>query len=1157
MRLHGRLGRAAAADVATAILSLLSIPISHAFNFTPIPSSNLDLSGLGRVALTGDFDSISIYQYQEQSEGLGSNNGSQALLAQIPNGAFDALVPADAYIFAMEPFVLHDGKLAGIVLGGNFTSLGGTPAQGVALWDPTANKITPLPGLNGSVNAIYCNSATDTVYVGGNFKGGNSTNAIAWIGMTGWANTPFAGFNGPVNTITKAPDGNILFGGSFTGLGNTTLPAAKDQQVLPVSSANISVSANSSIDGFNDPINIVCKTDGQDGAGNTWLLPDNAPGFWKADFSFGFQPTKLRLWNTHQDGRGTKTFRFTAFPINGIMNFTWFDPTQGKNISCDATCPLSDNKSEPFRDFHFVNPVGMNSFRIDISEWYGAGAGLNGVELFQDDIYAYAVDSQNEPSCATRGLRSTSTQNGPWQVTSGNSGAQFLSASIDGPNINAQSASVTMLANIKQSGNYTVTLFTPGCSQDNSCGRRGIANVTGIFSDGGEPVQKEIYQTNDFDKYDEIYSGFVDAGSNGFRPSVTIAPKNDQKDPINLVALRVRYVMMSNATSSGLNGLFEYNPNAATVDTEFSKSKVNNAGTSLSDRADVSSLVVIGQDTYVGGNFSNSNFSNIFVMSNGEPTSLTNGGLNNAVASMYAFNDLLFVGGNFTDNAKGSTPGLSNVAAYDTQSKAWQALGSGVNGDVTEIVPILLNTSGSTQELCISVNGAFTQVLPSGGSKAYDAKGLAIWVPSQKQWAQDLPSLTTQAINGKLTTFANVTDVGTIYAGSLSAQGMGYSGAAALTAQDGTPGLNSLGLHIQPMTSSTSTSANDVPSKRELVTQASGKNVTGVTTGLYVKSNGQNLTVLAGHFAATATDGSTVNNIAIVNNTDSNNATVRGFANGVNADSIFMALALSQDGNLLYAGGMLTGTINNSPINGLAVWDLQKSAFASQQLPPLSGPAPYINAIAFRPSSPDLYVGGSFDGAGGLGCSGLCAYIAGQWSKPGASFEGNVSAMLWQGNDKLLVAGNVTVGGNLSALATYDAAGQKWSIPDGAMAGVPGPVTALSPASSDASSYWLAGATRGNGSAYLVKYDGSSYQAAPNGFGPGTVIRGLSVLSLTQNLVLLVTGALNLPDFGNASAALFNGTTYQPFILAESNSGPGSLAAVVTEQQQSFNAGGT
>lgn len=384
MRLTSLLGPAAAELVL--FIHLWILPTQGAA-FDPVQLPNINLEELGRVALTGDFDSISLYNYQQQTQNPFSANGSQALITQLPNGDYTAAATADAYIKTMCPFVRDNGELAGVVVGGNFTSLGGIETQGVAMYDPNTNNITPLPGLLGKVSAVYCDQDTDTVYVGGDFKGANSTNAVAWVGMTGWQNLPFAGFNGPVDTITKAPNGNIIFGGTFNGLGNTTGPVKEDQQIVNLASANITSGSTTEEDGFNEPRSIVCPTSGQDEAGSTWLLEDRAPGFWRADLNFGFQPTKLRLWNTHQNGRGTKTFRFTALPLNGIMNMTYNDPTTGKKTPCDADgarCPLSDNTSLPYQDFEFYNIVGMSAFQIDISDWYGDGAGLNGIELFQD-----------------------------------------------------------------------------------------------------------------------------------------------------------------------------------------------------------------------------------------------------------------------------------------------------------------------------------------------------------------------------------------------------------------------------------------------------------------------------------------------------------------------------------------------------------------------------------------------------------------------------------------------------------------------------------------------------------------------------------------------------------------------------------------------------
>ena len=366
----------------TAILaaSLCGLPEVAAITLKSVPAANLDLSQLGRVALAGDFDSISLYEWEGQNQNGFSTNGSSSLLARLPSGAFASVQNADGLIKSMCPFIPRNGPSPGVVVGGNFTSLGGVEAQGIALFNPNTSAITPLPGLSGKVTSVYCDSSSGTVYVGGAFAGGNSTNAIAWT--SGWTNLPFAGFNGEIRTITKAPNGHIIFGGSFDGLGNTTTPKNRDEQSIPLASAQISASASSTTAGFGDPKNIICKTGTQDGPGNTWLLPDQSLGFWQADFRFGFNPTKLRLYNTAQNNRGTKTWRLTALPLGGIMNLTYTD-SQGRQAFCDAKCPLPQNNST-FQDFRFVNRVGMNGFRLDITEFYGNGAGLSGIELFQD-----------------------------------------------------------------------------------------------------------------------------------------------------------------------------------------------------------------------------------------------------------------------------------------------------------------------------------------------------------------------------------------------------------------------------------------------------------------------------------------------------------------------------------------------------------------------------------------------------------------------------------------------------------------------------------------------------------------------------------------------------------------------------------------------------
>ncbi|KAL3424799.1 Polarized growth protein rax2 [Phlyctema vagabunda] len=1121
------------------------ITVSQAVAFNAVPSTNLDISQLGRVALAGDFDGISLYEFEGQNENGFSTNGSQSILSRFPNGAFATMASADAGIRTMCTFTMEDGTMSGVVVGGNFTSLGGIESQGVALFNPDTSSITPLTGLSGQVSAVLCDQSTNTVYVGGSFKGANSTNAIAWVGTAGWTNLPFAGFNGPVTSISQAPNGNIIFGGSFTGLGNATGPTLPDQQVINVSGANITAVSSTATDGFSDPKNIICKTSGTDGTGDTWLLADNTAGSWKAEFGFGFEPTKLRLWNTHQDGRGTQTWRYTAFPINGIMNFTYIDPVTGQNQTCTSECPLSSNTSIPFQDFHFVNVIGMDAFQIDISEFYGSGGGLSGIELFQNDIFSYAINEFNEPICNGIATASTATSTGPWNVSpSLQSNSRYLSASLTA----ADSPSVTFLPDIKQSGNYSVNMYTPGCLQDRTCTSRGQVNVTGVMASSttNTGFQTEIFQSNNFDKYDQIYFGYIEASSSSFRPSVTLTPASGQNFAnLSIVAQRVGFTLID--SDSGLNSLFEYDPRQAEVNsTDFASSTFDKAGMSLGPGSGVSSLVTADQITFVGGNFSSDSFQNIFSIAGAETKSLVGGGLNGEVLTMFV-NQSLYVGGNFSDTSAGGVTGLSNIGAYDIAKDVWNTLGAGVNGRVRSIVPLALNISSDVPETVITLTGDFDEILAFGSNQSVTVTGFAVWVPSRNNWLQNLGS-TSIAINGELTSAADIPGGGILFGGSVSSSQLRADGVAALSST-----LSPLPIDIQPSS----------PSTKGLVKRALGnQTINGVVTGVFYESGNRNVTVLGGHFTARATNGSDVSNLAFINGAESD--TVTGVETSLSSDSTVLAMAIQ--GSTLWAGGALSGTANNANVNGIISYSLANMAFENQP-PALDGDSVIVNSIAVQPNTENVYVGGSFASAGSLSCPGVCyfATTTSQWNQPGTNFRGVVNAMIWASATSLIVGGSLAVDGDNVSLATFNSKSQTWTAAPGASA-IPGPVSALAAANNGASQLWVAG-TATNGTVFLMKYDGTLFTSVGQDLGSGTAIRGLEILSVSKNhatsdlvssnQVLMITGALVLPGFGNASAALFNGTDYLPFVLTNSatGNGGGSISQIFTQERNNFTAG--
>jgi len=323
--------------------------------------------------------------------------------------------------------------------------------------------------------------------------------------------------------------------------------------------------------------------------------------------------------------------------------------------------------------------------------------------------------------------------------------------------------------------------------------------------------------------------------------------------------------------------------------------------------------------------------------------------------------------------------------------------------------------------------------------------------------------------------------------------------------------------------------------------------------------NDLNITILGGRFTATATDGSTINNLLFING--SNSARVTGLGNELNADSTF--LALGTQGTTLFAGGSISGTAGGNDVTGLLTFDLVAGNYTRSQPEGLVGNAVAVNAIAPQPNTQAVFIGGNFESAGEFDCPTLCVFdtTRSQWISPGAGLEGVISAMTWVDDTHLLIAGNLTANSTTTNVVRYDSNARSFTTVNGA-SGLPGPVTALSAATQDGSQYWVAG-TDNSGAAYLQKFDGTNFiPAVSDVFGQGTVIRGLQVFSLTehhansdlvpQDQALLILGDLQINNFGGASAALYNGTTINPFLLSSSDSGGGSLAQAFVQFPSNF-----
>lgn len=148
--------------------------------------------------------------------------------------------------------------------------------------------------------------------------------------------------------------------------------------------------------------------------------------------------------------------------------------------------------------------------------------------------------------------------------------------------------------------------------------------------------------------------------------------------------------------------------------------------------------------------------------------------------------------------------------------------------------------------------------------------------------------------------------------------------------------------------------------------------------------------------------------------------------NGIRAGEIY---ALEMYGNSLYAGGMFDTLSGFNPGRGIQMWD--GSAWQTLGGSPgdgVSGP-PGFKVKALRVFNGELYVGGSFDMAGGIQANNIAKWDGSSWSAIGTGTDGEVNSIevfnneLYIGGD-FINAGGVAVNG-IAKLAgtTYSAVG--------------------------------------------------------------------------------------------------------------------------------------
>jgi hypothetical protein len=513
-------------------------------------------------------------------------------------------------------------------------------------------------------------------------------------------------------------------------------------------------------------------------------------------------------------------------------------------------------------------------------------------------------------------------------------------------------------------------------------------------------------------------------------------------------------------------------------------------------------------------------------------------GIDGAVyATAVAPSGVFYAGGLF---AKAGGSPANNIAKYD--GAAWSALGSGVGGvvDFTGVRALAVDQAGN-----VYAGGSFTSAGGVAANHVAKWNGVS-WSTLGSGLGGDLYSVDALAVDGS----------GHLYAAA-NYYWNGYYGAelavwndTSWTTLSGSPisyenpqGINALAVDQAGnlyagggFTTIGGVSANKIARWNGSAWSPLGSGIDGGVYALAV-DNASGAVVAGGVFSTAG--GSAANNIARWN----------GSAWSPLGDGLggswprVAALALSQDGTRLYAGGGFTSAGGVSA-NSVAQWD-------GSTWSPMGSGLSDVSALAVDQAGA-LLAGGGFTSAGGIIVNHIASWSGGQWSGLGGGngVDGVVSALAVNANSDV-VAGGI---GMSFAGATATNSIARW---DGATwhplgQGVVGDVDAL--AADPEGSLYVGGefTTAGGLSANNV----AGWNAGWSALGSGTNGR-VRALAVGPGAVLYAGGSFG--SAGGAAAnriARWNGVSWSALGSGIGVGYHGTVYALATDQAGNLYAGG-
>ena len=305
--------------------SRLLIVLLSVLLVTALPQ--VDFERMGTVGLAGAFAGLSVFQ----NSSISFDPTTSTLLSRSSDGFLTRVASTNSGGSILAGCTLGDI----FYLAGSFTSINGVPATNVASYTPSSDSFSPLGSNspNGQVDALFCDSKQQEIWVGGSFSSPGGSIAIYNPNTESWSSPPFgsvSGLQAKVTSITtNSSDASLFFAGSFItsfGNANATLNGTNNPNVpfsagaspfssslvpIPLENAQVDGSPSSTVSGFNNINNVLCPA-GPDGSGNSWFASDNStPLITVRTFSF-ISASGIRLGNTFQANHGTTAFTYAS-----------------------------------------------------------------------------------------------------------------------------------------------------------------------------------------------------------------------------------------------------------------------------------------------------------------------------------------------------------------------------------------------------------------------------------------------------------------------------------------------------------------------------------------------------------------------------------------------------------------------------------------------------------------------------------------------------------------------------------------------------------------------------------------------------------------------------------------------------------------------------